>query len=232
MAEHERDQELSRRYAELGGEEPPARVDDAIIAAAQRAAETRPAPLVTPTGRRRWHFPVAAAAILMLAVAVTLQVEREQPDPETALPPLRKEQKQDEAKANAVPKPAVKAKPDAPRREAPQPKAAPSFTPEPAPSSAENKVERQPAAPAAPPPPAEMARDSVQRQGAPAAQPETRTRALASKVESPQEWLERIAQLRDAHRDGEADRAMEEFRRRYPEYQIPEAMLERLKKRP
>jgi hypothetical protein len=161
---------------------------------------------------------------------VTVQVEREQPDPETALPPLRKEQKQDESRP--VPQPAVKGEPDAPRREAPQRKAAPSLRPEPAPSSAENKVERQPTAPAAPPAPAEMARDSVQMQGAPAARPEARTRAFASKIESPQEWLERIAQLREAHRDEEADRAMEEFRRRYPEYQIPEAMLERLKKRP
>jgi hypothetical protein len=220
MAEHERDSELSRRYAQLGHEEPPVQLDEAIIAAARRAAETRPAPLVTPTGRRRWYFPVAAAAIIMLAVAVTVQVEREQPDPEAALPPLRKEHKQDEAKP--VPEPAVKA-----RREAPQTKAAPSFTPEPAPSTAEHQIERQPAAP-----PAEIARDSVQMQGAPEARPEAGTRALASKIESPQEWLERIAQLREAHRDEEADRAMEEFRRRYPEYQIPEPMLERLKKRP
>src|ERR687892_745344 len=67
---------------------PAAHVDEAILAAARRAAETRPAPLVVPSGRRRWYFPLAAAAVIVLAVAVTVQVERQQPDPEIAVPPV------------------------------------------------------------------------------------------------------------------------------------------------
>jgi hypothetical protein len=76
------DDDISRRYRELPREEPPRHVDDAIRAAARRAVHTRPAPLVVPTGRQRWYFPLAAAAIIVLAVAVTMHVEREQPGEE------------------------------------------------------------------------------------------------------------------------------------------------------
>ena len=45
------DAKVSRRYRELAREEPPRHVDEAILAAARRAAETRPAPLVVrPAG--------------------------------------------------------------------------------------------------------------------------------------------------------------------------------------
>lgn len=40
--------------------------------------------------------------------------------------------------------------------------------------------------------------------------------------ESPERWLERIAQLRKQGRHEEADKALAEFRQRYPDYRIPE----------
>lgn len=47
----------------------------------------------------------------------------------------------------------------------------------------------------------------------------------------PQRELERIARLREAGRHDEADRALEEFRRRHPDHRIPEATWERVKPR-
>ena len=80
MAERDDDQDVSRRYRELPHEEPPPALDARIRAEARAALETHAAPLVAPTGRRRWYFPVAAAAIIVLAVAVTPQVERAELD--------------------------------------------------------------------------------------------------------------------------------------------------------
>src|SRR5829696_8201045 len=81
------EEKVSRRYRELPREEPPRHLDDAIRAAARRAVHTRPAPLVVPTGRQRWYFPLAAPAIIVLAVAVTMHVEREQPGEEIVSAP-------------------------------------------------------------------------------------------------------------------------------------------------
>src|SRR5688572_22152740 len=117
---------ISRRYRELSREEPPRHLDDAILAASRRAVASRPAPLVAPAGRRRWYFPVAAAAVIVLAVAVTVHVDRERPNEEVAL-------------SQVTPPPA----PPAPmEQQAPQPlaeKAAPEkrreFVPDPKPAA-------------------------------------------------------------------------------------------------
>ena len=98
MTENDRVDEIRRRYRELAREEPPRALDDAILAAARRELETRPAPLVAPTGRRRWTVPVAAAAVIVLSAVLTLHVQREQPEysemsaPPPAPPIVRKDE--------------------------------------------------------------------------------------------------------------------------------------------
>jgi hypothetical protein len=203
------DPKISQRYRELSREEPSAQIDAAILAAARRAAETRPAPLVVPSGRRRWYFPLAAAAIIVLAVAVTVQVERQQPDPEIAVPPVTEPKGPTDDRTV----------PSAGEESKPAPKPAPMFTPGPKPEAPrESRAQRDEVQPqAAPAPPSDSA-------------PEARTMAKLA-VEPPERWLERIAELRKLGKHEEADKALAEFRRAYPDYRISEAMLEKVEKR-
>jgi len=214
----ERDPKVSQRYRELGREEPPGELDAGILAASRRAAETRLAPLVPPTGRRRWYFPVAAAAIIALAVAVTLQVERQQPDAESITPPP---QSTAESRTDAL---------EAKRDSAPQ-------------AELRKAKPAEPPAASAPTPAARLAQDSQ-------AQPESRVRSAAqapatrrdesgtparllgqvAKADSPEAALERIAELRRQGRHDEADKALAEFRHRFPNYRIPEEMLKKVER--
>src|SRR2546428_12479398 len=130
----ERDPKVSQRYRGLGAEEPPRELDQAILAAAHRAAGRPHAPLVTPAGRHRWYFSLGAAAVMVLAVAVTWHLEREQPDPETAVlkeeVPLKSPAASEPAKPASPPPAASAAKP-----------AVPPFTPQP-----EARVQQRPPA--------------------------------------------------------------------------------------
>jgi hypothetical protein len=208
------DPKISQRYRDLGREEPAPEIDAAILAAARRAAETRPAPLVVPSGRRRWYFPLAAAAIIVLAVAVTVQVERQQPDPEIAVPPVTEPKVPTDDRT--VPQPAPTFTPD-PKPEAPA--SPPAAAPPSDPASGMRELRRPDAA-------EQRQRDEIQRAPAPEA------RAMAKlAVEPPEQWLERIAELRKQGKHEEADKALAEFRRAYPEYRISEAMLEKVEKK-
>ena len=50
-------------------------------------------------------------------------------------------------------------------------------------------------------------------------------------ADTPERELDRIALLRAQGQHDEADKALAEFRKRYPEYKIPEAMRERIERR-
>jgi hypothetical protein len=270
MSERDDEREVERLYRQLPREEPPAALDAKLRAEARRAVISHPAPLVAPTGRRSWYFPVAAAAVIVLAVAVTWQVEREQGDegaplPQSApAPALRKEQKLPEQApqkqsetlqyaplAKRAEKPAEEAKNQAPataaRNEAsvevPKTRAPAEAARDQAPAASvsgtlsqsredalgerENRTRQErPAVPAAPSagasasPQGGLHRDAIQAQ-----------RRANVADEPPEKWLERIAQLRQQGRHDEADKALAEFRKRYPGYRIPEAMLEKVEKR-
>jgi len=184
------DDRIVQRYRALGHDEPPAELDARILAAARRAASSRP-------GRRRWVLPVSIAAVVVLSVSVALQVQRERTD---------------QAEQYGVPVEAGKAA-------AP---AAPAAAPQPALKSAPAPAANVMQAPAA-----ESRREEAPAQAAAPAASMLQKSAEAS----PKARLARIAELRRAGRDQEADRQLAEFRRRFPDYRIPPAMQREIEPR-
>lgn len=228
----ERDPQVSGRYRALGEEEPPRALDEAVLAAARRAVETHPAPLVAPTGRRAWFVPLAAAAVLLLAVGVVLHMQLEQPDLDGARLEARapRPERQEQRAAPAVPAAPVQA--PAAQSPAVEPKSAVASKP----MAATAPVA---AAPPAAVPQAEPAAVPAMAAGRAREEAELRSAASAARVArsadapapTPEKELERIAALREAGRHEEADKALAEFRKRHPDYRIPEAMLERVERR-
>ena len=217
------ERKISERYRELPREEPPRHLDDAILAASRRETRARPAPLVVPSGRRRWYFPVAAAAIIVLAVAVTVHVERDERNFEVA-----------EAPASAPP-PAGKEQ--AAKKESTGPAAGSRQAPSEAESAGTlSDLYKAPAPPAAAPAPPRadaeqaQAREETRAPASPARAASDRL-ASAAAVASPEQWLQGIADLRRQGRHEEADRQLAEFRKRYPDYRVPDAILGPMEKR-
>jgi resuscitation-promoting factor RpfA len=290
----ERDPKVSAAYRDLGAEEPPRALDDAILAAARRDAGARPAVLGARAGRQRWYAPLATAAVLVLAVATTLNMQLERPGIES---PARQEApaaaKSSSTVADAQPKKEVEVKPDAvaetrakdtaqpqPGDEgknlqrkfkeqsapvvatapaAPEPKpfgadqpavaASPRFDESLGAASVTGKLARQAeerstrdaAAGARAPQAAEVdmlakraeedSRLQMQQRQAPASAPAPAPMRERAAALSPEQELDRIAELRAQGRHDDADKALAEFRKRYPDYRIPEAMRLRVERR-
>jgi hypothetical protein len=230
---------ISKRYRDLPREEPPRALDDAILAKSRRAVQARPAPLVVPSGRRRWYFPLAAAAIIVLAVAVTVHVERQQPDAELAEAPAAVPPSAQAPREERSPPAGVARKAQVAKRE--QYAADPKPVPPPL-----ADLQKAPSAPASSPPLAREAEsrqkdatDALASRRDEASQPQPQSAPAAAgararvqqSVTSPEQWLQGIADLRRQGRHEEADKALAEFRKRYPDYKISEAMLEKVEKR-
>jgi hypothetical protein len=207
MTEPERDERIVQAYRSLGGEEPPPGLDAAILAASRRRG-------------LRWQAPFAAAAALVLAVAVALVLEREETEKreEVALAPQVMKAPAP-APAPAAPQTAAPAAPAAKVQsrvaQAPEPKDERAL-------AERQEIARAPAAPVAGRRAAEPAEDRV------AAVAGALRSDAAGKPETPERWLERIAKLREAGRDKEADESLAEFRRRYPDFRIPQEMRARV----
>lgn len=135
----ERDDKVSARYRELGGGAPPARLDDAILAASRRAVQARPGSPGT-SSVRRWAVPFSVAAAVILSVMVTVHVQEERPDMVSTAPgPAPAPRVVAPAEKQDAPPPAMeKPAPSAPAasearkaavRSAPAPVIAPGVTP-------------------------------------------------------------------------------------------------------
>ena len=250
----EHDSRVSAAYRALKAEEPPRALDEAIHAAARKSARPWTQRYAVPLG-------LAAVLVLSVTVTLRMQHERPgiespataekeavamapapapvpeaplqlKPEPQiVAAAPRAKSARQDE------PKPAPQPFADVRREQVaaakpPVPAAAP------APAAAENLASRADAG--------RGMESSVA--GAAARQSEERTsrdaeaaarthqvgtlRALSkSAVETPERELEQIAVLRRDGKHDEADKALAEFRKRFPDYKMTEAMRERVERR-
>jgi hypothetical protein len=157
------------------------------------------------------------------------EATRAAPEPAPTPPPPRQQGARAKAVApgqamqsNVAPEPVEE------KREAmPQ---APMVQSAPAPASGPASATASVPAPAfAPAPAARMAAPApVMKRSATA---DTAGAAAERVVITPEAELERIAKLRAEGRDDEADRELEAFRKRYPDYRIAEPMLERVRRK-
>ena len=163
------------------------------------------------------------------------------PEPQAAAKP--------EPQAAATPELSRAVKELAKRKDAPAPQAqrreadASALPDAPAPARAQVTAPAAapaPASEAAPPPPVGASADRAaqsaplraKREGFAAGSAATESRRIATVADpDPNRELERIALLREAGRHAEADRALEELRRRHPEFRIPDAVWERVRPR-
>ena len=104
----------------------------------------------------------------------------------------------------------------------------------PARNSAADRAAPAPAAPAQAPaaaPATSLSAPRAKSAAEPAAGALAPEAASRAQTETPERVLERIAELRRAGRNAEADEALERFRREHPGYRIPDAMWEQVKPR-
>jgi hypothetical protein len=234
MSEHgmdEHDPRVSRAYREEAHPEPGKALDASILAAA-REAVSQPKPR---RGRwRRFAVPVSAVVVGVVATTLALLMEQETqrvPDLQERAPqpaPVQGKAPPQSADAELSAVDATKA---GKRETAPVLAPAPQTAPVPEPT----RPEAPTAASATPPVPAESAgrvgpevsaRERSAGSVAPAGEAEgggISVRSLGKAgAESPEEMVERIRMLQREGRKAEARALLDELRRRYPDFPLPE----------
>lgn len=249
-----RESGLNRLYRDLPAEEPPAHLDQAILAAAHRAISSRPASV----SRLRWQAPFAlAATVLLTASLVFLFPAQETTQPQIYAPasaPAPAAQPPNQAGESRIVREQPKFEPSHEARPASTPPAAPvAEAPvrekmEAAPQQGDrrplDKLKESLAAPSpardlyvAPLIPDEAA-ESIASKAAPApARPAERSAPLAKQKPvydkadaaaeaplSPEEWLASIEKLQREGREAEARASLAEFRKHHPLYKLPESL--------
>lgn len=216
--EDPQDTELGALYRAATRETPSAGLDARILAAARDAAtpsrELAPTPLPT-SWVQRWRIPVALAATVLMTSTLTLLVREHDIDGVESVVP---KPAPTERRAKAAPSEReAKAAPSERKSETASPAA------QPAPRQADAGPER------AAPSDAESSAGAAEMQSAPAtarASAESASRSMLSdKLERrPQQWLEEIRQLRRQGRAADAEARLAEFRKRYPQFPLPDDM--------
>lgn len=245
----ERDLRLDRVYHAAGGEDPPAHLDAAILAAAHREVGSRPRAL--PAVLRRWRVPVSIAAVVVLSVSLVTVIREEgggdlvpvtpgvapasrpqEATPQPAQTDAGRLIAQPPAAASAPPRPATQ-RDDADGSVEEARRKAPAATARPAPrlgqdvasaGAASGAGEPSPATAAAPAEPQQRARvEARARKSEQSAtgRPDTATLLKAYESQPPEKWLEKIEELKRAGWMTEVAEMLAEFKRRFPGYPVP-----------
>ncbi len=239
-----RDEELSHIYRDAEAPRPPQRVDDNILAASQRVAGLvrRPAGLGFA---RRWGAQVALAATVLVTSTLALMVYERQSGLDAIAPqvprpgrtakvsPVEPRADQPRTPSPVVLQPIAPARPisqalQSERAERPgestpstsSPGARqPAFAPE-VPRTGEVLSKREEAKPA-PAPGANTLRESASTlQGVGSLT--SRVAVSEAKERTPEKWLADIRKLKAEGKATEAERDLAEFKKRYPDYILPE----------
>ncbi len=189
---------LAGFYGRGHGEQPPAHLDEAILAAARR--EVRAGPRGRQRRKREWLLPTSLAASILLVTGVLLYLEFQ--PVETA-----------EIVVASAPRPA----PDGGgAQEVQQARATPSIV-----ALAEAPAEEEPAGLSLPAK-SRMAAPELARRAPEDADPARRTTTPPAYTGSPQAWLEEIQRLVDAGRLHDARRELDTLIARHPDFRPTE----------
>ena len=210
------DKRLSELYRTARNAEPPAWLDQRILAAAQTAVQSRPASTISwlrSQGPRFWAAPVALAATVVLAVGLWRGLP---PASELGGTPAPMEEKA----APSVAHPAAEL--NAARAKSADSAVAPTTVPSPTLPSSAKPDEPRLIRPRAIPEPARSESFQVAPARRPADEEATSLHQPADR-RSPSAWRAEIAELRRQGRTAEAEARLAEFRRQYPHESLNEA---------
>ncbi|HZP92898.1 MAG TPA: hypothetical protein VFB20_08460 [Burkholderiales bacterium] len=220
---------FSGAYRAASVEEPPTAVDEAILAASRLAAASGPRQL--GCSHRRWRMPLAAAAVLTLAAALALVLQDQAEVSLTQGPALQPPRVSAAAKARpAAPSgeriPREGGSIEAPPRTAPEKvEAAPTSRAPGAPPGLRRRVPSSAASSPLEPPTAGAAAERSMDQAAGAGTAARRPPVPGSApVPDPRQWLAEIHALVAAGRVQEAKSVLAEFRKAYPDIELPERL--------
>jgi len=217
------DDDLSRLYQKTRIEEPPMKLDSAILREARKAVEKKSGRNLT-----RWLAPLTSVALVMLTATLIIQMRKEQPaliappEPATKTTTPMKEQtpgegtvmQEREMQDAAAPPPKRNAMEDVDRLR-PRANEAMQKALKQEEAIGESRLGKAKELPTA------------GRADAPASSPVSSpaSKPVSEAALEPDVWLEQIHELKRQGRDAEAAESLERFRLAYPDYVIPGELL-------
>lgn len=237
---------LSGHYRAGSTEEPPAHLDAAILAAARREA-------ARPRFTRNWHLPASIAAVLVIGVSLALmtsEIEDSLPPADTSSGVAADEARRPapalamkrESEGRPAPRPGIELESRPSRERDARSDREADVRQNAAVGYADSAAEVPAVAASAPAPALQQLEAGAQPESvaerksalADSAQGKRVAEALgkeaapsaAAPIDAPEEWLNNIQELLRSGKTAQAREQLAQFRKRYPDYRLPEALRE------